>query len=309
MRNSIKKRILIGPSTFGAADPAPLKKLSDEGFELINNPFGRKLTKEELSQLLPGVKGLIAGIEALDREILKNSQLKVISRCGSGTDNIDLRAASELGIKVYSTPEAPVEAVAELTIGAMLSLLRFIPQMNRDLHCGKWSKKTGYQLKAKTVAIIGYGRIGRYVAKLLQSFGLKIIAVDPNVNPEQVKLEGIELMRLDKALSIADIVSIHVNENKEILGEKEFELMKQGSFLLNSSRGSVINKSALITAIESGRLAGAWLDTFKEEPYSGPLTKYDNIILTPHVGSYTKECRKLMEAESVDSIIKFFHEE
>jgi len=304
----MRKKIIIGPSTFGASDPAPLSRLSTEGFEIINNPLGRKLTKKELDEFLPGVTGLIAGLETLDREILKNYQLKVISRCGSGTDNIDLEAASELGIKVYSIPHAPVEAVAELTVGVMLSLLRFIPQMNKDLHCGIWSKKIGYQLKEKTVAIIGYGRIGRYVAKLLQSFGLKIIAVDPNVNPKQVKLEGIELMQLDKALLIADIVSIHVNENKEIISEKEFGLMKQGSFLLNSSRGSVINESALITVIESGRLAGAWLDTFGEEPYSGPLIKYDNIILTPHVGSYTRECRRKMEMEAVDNLLSGFRD-
>lgn len=302
----MKKKIFIGPSTFGAVDPSPLKKLSGEGFESVNNPFGRKVTKKELLEFIPGVTGLIAGLEILDREVMENSRLKVISRCGSGTDNIDLKAASELGIKVYSTADAPVEAVAELTMGAMFSLLRSIPQMDKDLHCGKWTKKTGSQLKAKTVAIIGYGRIGRYVAKLLKPFEVIIIIVDPNINPDDLKLEGIELMSLDKAISIADIVTIHVNENNEIFGEKEFELMKKGAFLLNSSRGSVINESALAFAIENRKLAGAWLDTFKEEPYSGPLIKYDNIILTPHVGSYTRECRQRMEMEAVDNLLAGF---
>lgn len=302
----MKRKILVGPSTFGGSDPTPLEKLQDRGFEVINNPFGRKLTREELTGLLSGVKGLIAGLEVLDAEVLKNSELKVISRCGAGTDNIDLEAASGMGIKVYSTADAPTAAVAELTIGVMLSLLRCVSRMDRDLHSGKWSKMTGYQLKEKTVAIIGYGRIGCYVARLLKAFEVKIVAVDPNISAHQAKAEGIKLIELDEALSIADIVSIHVSGNKEILGEKEFALMKKGAFLLNSSRGSALNEPALIKAIEAGRLAGVWLDTFKEEPYSGALTRFDHIILTPHIGSYTQECRRQMEMEAVDNLISGF---
>ncbi len=156
------------------------------------------------------------------------------------------------------------------------------------------------------VLIIGYGRIGRYVAKLLKPFEAKIIAVDPNINPDKVDRGGIEFTALDKALPIADIVTIHINGNQEIFGNKEFSLMKKGSFLLNSSRGNVLNEQALIKAIQTNRLAGAWLDTFREEPYCGPLAKYENIVLTPHVGSYTDECRKRMEMEAVDNLIAGF---
>jgi D-3-phosphoglycerate dehydrogenase len=160
----MNEKILIGPSSFAALNYTPKQKLIDAGLQVIDNPFKRKLTKEELIKLLPGVIGVIAGLEPLDREVMEKSDLKVISRCGSGMSNVDEEAAQDLGVKVYSTPEAPVKAVAELTIGAMLSLLRSIPHMNDDLHAGGWSKKIGTQLHGKIVAIIGYGRIGSYVA-------------------------------------------------------------------------------------------------------------------------------------------------
>ena len=160
----MNEKILIGSSSFAALNYTPKQKLIDAGLQVIDNPFKRKLTKEELIKLLPGVIGVIAGLEPLDREVMEKSDLKVISRCGSGMSNVDEEAAQDLGVKVYSTPEAPVKAVAELTIGAMLSLLRSIPHMNDDLHAAGWSKKIGTQLHGKIVAIIGYGRIGSYVA-------------------------------------------------------------------------------------------------------------------------------------------------
>ncbi len=134
-------KILIGPSTFAAVDKEPMDKLVKNGFEVIPNPFGRKLTREELLKLLPGIHGLIAGLETLDRQVMQNSELEVISRCGAGISNIDIAAAKELGIKIFYTPDAPTEAVAELVMGAMISLLRHIPQMDLDLHSGKWAKK------------------------------------------------------------------------------------------------------------------------------------------------------------------------
>lgn len=303
-----KKRIVIGPSSFGDSDPSVMERLALEGLEAIKNPFGRKLTKAELIQILPGASGIIAGLETLDREVLEQSELKVISRCGAGIDNVDVKAANELGIRLYSTPDAPTIAVAELAIGALFSLLRFIPQMNKDLHGGGWKKRTGRQLNGKTVAIIGFGRIGRHMAKLLQAFTVKVMAVDPNINTVDSSSERVEFVTLRKALSSADIVMLHAKGDAEILGEKEFKLMKKGVFLLNCARGSLINESALIKAIEDGQIAGVWLDTFKEEPYKGPLIKYEGVLLTPHAGSYSYECRNRMESEAVDNLIRGFKE-
>lgn len=294
-------KVLIGPSTFGEQEQSALNRLREAGCEVIGNPYKRRLNKEELLILLSDdVIGLIAGLEPLDRDVLEKTRLKVISRCGSGISNVDLEAAKELGIKVCSTPDAPTDAVAELALAAMLSLLRAIPQMDRHLHDGKWIKKTGTQLKGKTVVIIGFGRIGRRVASLLKSFGVRLIIVDPNLQGDAT---GVEVSALNKALPAADIVTIHASGEEQIIGEKEFNLLKPGAFLLNSSRGSLVNEAALIKALEAGRIKGAWLDTFKLEPYNGPLTEYDQVILTPHAGSYTSECRVSMEMEAANNLI------
>jgi D-3-phosphoglycerate dehydrogenase len=298
--NNINK-VLIAPSSFGELGESPLEKLKDNGFEVIPNPFHRKLTREELKSLLPGVTGLIAGLETIDRETMEKSSLKVISRCGVEMSNIDLTAARELGIAVMNTPDAPTAAVAELTVGAMLGLLRMIPLMDRELHEKKWTKKIGTQLSGKTVAIIGFGRIGRYVAKLLKPFGVKLIAVDKFLKGT---IEDVEIVTLQDALEHAEIVTLHVSGISRILGRDEFAMMKEGVYILNASRGEVIDEDSLGEAVRSGKVAGAWLDTFNEEPYRGPLTELPQVILTPHVGSYSRECRQRMEMEAVDNLLE-----
>lgn len=301
----MKHKILIGPSTFAALDSAPMDMLSQSGFEVVNNPFGRKLTRSELIQLLKGVTGLIAGLESLDREVLANSELKVISRCGSGMSNVDLKAADELGIKIFSTPDGPTSAVAELTIGALLCLLRMIPQMDRNLHNGKWNKRIGTQLEGKTIVIVGFGRIGRRLAELLVPFKIKILLVDPFL---QESKEEFPVLTIEEALPHADIVTLHSSGETEIIGANELNLIKPGAFLLNAARGDLIDEDVLVQSLENGKIKGAWIDTFKQEPYSGPLTKFEQVVLTPHIGSYTYECRRSMEMESVDKLLKGFKE-
>lgn len=294
-------RVLIGVSSFAVADKSPLERLLSNGIEVTENPFKRKLTKEELINLLTNdTLGLIAGLEPLDREVLESSNLSVISRVGAGLSNIDLKAAEELGIKVCFTPSGPTTAVAELTVGTMLSLVRMVPQMDRDLHRNKWNKRIGFQLEGKTVAIIGYGRIGKKVADLLQSFSVNIIVVDPYIEEDSVDYP---ILPLIEALPRADIITIHTSGEKCILGKSEFPILKMGVYLLNAARGGLVSESLLIEALNDGRVASAWLDTFESEPYSGSLTDCENVILTPHVGSYTVECRAQMEGEAVDNLI------
>ena len=298
------QKILIGLSSFSAVDPSPMDRLRESGCEIIDNPFRRRLTKTELLDLLSKeVAGLIAGLEPLDREVLKSSSLKVVSRCGSGMSNVDVDAAKEFGIKVFFTPDAPVDAVAEMTVGALLSMLRMIPQMDRDLHDGKWNKRIGVQLKGKTITIVGFGRIGKRVAALLKPFDVKIIAVDPNIK-ESIK--GVDLLPLDRALREADIITIHSSGEKQLIGPREFEIVKQGAFILNAARGGLIDENSLVSALDKGKIKGAWLDTFSTEPYDGPLKKYPQVVLTPHAGSYTLECRKSMEMQTVDNLISGF---
>jgi D-3-phosphoglycerate dehydrogenase len=296
-----KPKILIGPSTFAVQDRRPLERLLQAGFDVVDNPYRRKLTKVELCALLAeDVVGIVAGLEPLDREVLERSKLRAISRCGSGMSNVDTAAAAALGIAVFSTPMGPVTAVAELVIGALLSLLRSVPAMDRALHAKQWDKRIGWQLAGKQVTIIGCGRIGRRVGKLARAFEAQVIGVDPQYHDQ---VHGIPIVSFEEGLRRADIVSLHCSGESCRIGAKELAMMKSGVFVLNAARGGLIDEQALVQALRDGTVAGAFLDTFSREPYNGPLCESDRVILTPHVGSYTAECRSQMELEAVDNLL------
>jgi D-3-phosphoglycerate dehydrogenase len=296
----LKSKVLIGTSSFGKSNPLPIDLLQQHGLEIILNPYGRKLTREELISLLPGVDGLLAGLETVDRNVLMVSNLKVVSRCGSGISNVDVVACRDLGIVFKYTPFGPTQAVAELTVAMMIVLLRDAWAMHLSLCGGKWDKRTGFQLKGKTVAIIGFGRIGRCTASLLEPFKVKLIVVDPFLEKEK---ERIAIMELESALHVADIIILHASGEEEIIGGKEFDLMKEGTFLCNAARGKNINEVALAAALDSNKVAGAWIDSFNEEPYNGLLCGHPKVLLTPHVGSYTAEGRLDMEMEAAQNLI------
>jgi len=299
-------KVLIGPSSFAEENRAPHERLLEAGFQVVGNPFRRKFTMEETTALLgKDIAGLVAGLETLDREVLAQSGLKVVSRCGAGMANVDLEAARELGIRVYSTPFGPTQAVAEMTVGCLLSLIRQVPQMDRALHGRRWDKRVGRQLKGMTVLVVGLGRIGSAVARLLAPFEVNLIAADPALGKGEAPWP---IVSLDEGLSRADVVTLHASGLSRLLGRREFGLIKPGAFVLNASRGEVLDEDALREALDSGKVAGAWLDTFGREPYEGPLTGYEQVILTPHVGSYTSEGRLQMEMDAVENLIRGFQE-
>jgi D-3-phosphoglycerate dehydrogenase len=295
-----RARVLIGPSSFAAVDTAPLDRLRAAGFDVVENPYGRKLTERELRELLAGVVGLIAGLEPLTRDVLAHSELRAIARSGAGMSNVDLEAAASLGIRVSNTPDAPTTAVAELTLGALLALLRHIAALNAGMHQRQWSRAIGGQLEGRTVAVVGYGRIGRRVAELVRAFRASVIVVDPNVTNVDA---AVTHAALDDALGLADIVTVHASGDAAIIGARALARVKPGVLLLNAGRGGLIDETALQSAIDSGVVAGAWLDTFCDEPYAGPLCSYPQVLLTPHIGSLTAECRRRMEAEAVDNLL------
>jgi D-3-phosphoglycerate dehydrogenase len=296
-------KILIGPSSFAESDKTPLERLLAAGFTVIDNPYKRKITKEELHTLLKeDVVGILAGLEPLDRDVLSQSHLKCISRVGAGMNNVDLKAAKDLNIAVFNTPDGPTSAVAELVVGTLVSLLRWLPQSHQNLHDRKWVRRMGGQIEGKTIAIIGFGRIGRRVAELLTPFRTKLIAVDPFL--EKSATLPCPLLPLEEALSQADIITIHTSGEECLFDDAAFSHMKRGALLLNAARGNIVSGKALIAALDEGIVAGAWLDTFEKEPYEGPLCNYENVILTPHIGSYTAECRQSMENEAVSNLLK-----
>lgn len=292
--------VLITTSSFG--DEA-IQVLQDSGFEVMNNPYKRKITQTELKSLLEEVEGVIAGLEKYDYHLLSQSKLKVISRCGSGISNIDLDGAKELNISVYNTPDGPTQSVAELTIGCLLTLIRDIANTNNLMHRGKWQKVTGHQLKDMKVLLIGFGRIGRRVGKILDAIGAEILVFDPFLSDDKIP-ENFTKIDLNNGIKIADVITLHSSGEDLIIGADEFDLMKEGVFILNVARGGLIDEKELEKALNSGRVKGAWIDTFKEEPYSGNLIKYDQVILTPHIGSYSIEGRKKMELDAVNNLIE-----
>lgn len=298
-------KILISPSTFGKCSPEPVDILRKSGLELIFNPFGRRLTPSETISLAKDCAGIIAGVEKYDKNtLLMLKNLKVISRVGVGLENIDLVTAENLGIIIKNTPDAPTEAVAELTIGLIFNLIRCICQQDRLMHMGKWEKKMGVLLSEKTVGIIGIGRIGRRVATILKGMGVKIVAYDINPEIEWASKYDIKLMPLNNLLAVSDIVTLHISHRGVLINERELNIMKKGSYLINVSRGEVVDETALCNALSTNRLSGAAVDVFENEPYSGPLTKLDNIILTAHIGSYTEETRLTMEMEAVFNLLE-----
>ncbi len=302
----MKEEIVVTTTSFAKHDRTPLILLEEKGFQLIFNPYGRKLNKNELVELSKDAVGIIAGTEQIDTFVLESlPKLKVISRCGIGIDNIDLDATKRRGIKVLSTPDAPTIAVAELTVGLILNLLRKINQMDTAMKNWKWEKMMGNLLFDKKVGIIGFGRIGKKVSELLVPFDCEVRYYDIRTEDEgpRTEVKGFRT-DLEVLLKTSDIISIHISSNKQIIGESEIKLIKKGAWLINVSRGGVVDENALYEALKEDCLAGAALDVFEDEPYTGPLRKLDNVILTPHIGSYALEARIEMERQAVENLLK-----
>lgn len=299
------KIVAIGPSSFAEKDPTPLHLLEAAGVQVKPNPFGRRLTEAEIVEHLQGADGLIAGLEPLNRAVLQSAhpRLKALARVGIGVANVDFDAAGEFGVKVSSTPDGPVEAVAEMTMAALLALARQLIPTSEALHRGEWAKSIGLGLRGTKVLLIGYGRIGRQVGTLLQAFGAEVLACDPALGPLD-GARGVTMVTLSQGLPEAGVISLHASGERCILDAAAFARVKRGVLLLNGARGSLVDEAALLDALDSGIVAGTWFDAFWEEPYTGRLTQYSQALLTPHVGTYTEQCRLQMESEAVRNLLR-----
>jgi D-3-phosphoglycerate dehydrogenase / 2-oxoglutarate reductase len=221
-------------------------------------------------------------------------------------DTVDIQFANERGIVVVNTPDGPTRAVAELTLGMTLSILRRIPQADSAIKKRTWEKQTGNLLFGKTIGVIGLGRIGRMVSEMFRALGNDVIGYDLFPDETWAKKHSVNLAEMEAVLAKADIVSIHTPaplNSKPIISSSEFNLMKKGAFLINISRGNVVDEQALHQKLDSNYLAGAAIDVFSKEPYKGPLCDLDNVILTPHIGSYAAEGKLQMEIDAVNNLI------
>ena len=301
-------QILISTSTFNLDNFSELSAINNSEIEVKLNPFNTRLTEDQAIDLLgKNSIGLIAGLEPLNEKVLQSAtSLKVIARVGTGLDNVDLTAAEKLGIKVLNTPDAPTSAVAELTLGHILGLLRNIARADRQIRTNKWQGQMGSLLETKTVGVIGFGRIGRKVARLVSAFGAKVIVHDPFI-----RAEDFENCSLKELCAQSDVLTLHVpysDKTHHIIGSEVIQAMKPGSFVVNVSRGGLVDEVSLLSALESKHLAGAALDCFEQEPYFGPLSKLENVQMTAHMGTYARETRDLMEQEASLLLVKALRE-
>ncbi len=294
--------------------PKAIEKLRSAGFEVIIKEYP---SEDELVKLIKDADAIIVRSKPrVTRRVIEAAEkLRVIGRAGVGIDNIDLEAAKEKGITVLNTPGAPSRSVAELAIGLMLAVARKIAFADRKMREGVWAKKQcmGFELRGKVLGVIGMGRIGREVARIAYyGFGMKIIYYDARGKMEDVERElGAKYRELNDVLREADIVTLHVPllpSTRHLINEERLKLMKPSTILINTARGGVVDTEALIKALSNGWIAGAGLDVYEEEPLpkDHPLTKFDNVVLTPHIGSTTIEAQERAGVQIAEKIIEFF---
>lgn len=301
--------ILVALSTFAESDSSPLDLLKASGRPYTIHRTGKRITTPELLEAGRAAGVIVASVEPYDAPtIAALPELRCISRCGVGTDNVDLAAARARGIAVFNTPDVPTAAVAELALSMFLSLARALPQQSALMHERSWKRLESHLLGALTVGVIGLGRIGRNVAELTRAFGAKVIGSDPHADAAWGARTGVELVPLEQLIATADIVSLHAARTggqAQLLDAAAIATMKPGAMLVNLARGGMVDEAALYEALKAGRLSGAGLDVFAEEPYAGPLCDLPNVLLTPHSATLPVETRAAMEYQAVENALHF----
>jgi len=304
-------KIMVTTHPFGSVNELPINMLED--FDVYYNDVGRKYTYEELLKRLREFQpeAIIAGTEKYTDAILDLvPELKIISRVGIGLDSVPVEECAKRGIKVAYTPDAPSNAVAELTICQIFNMLRHVQLCDRAIRCSNWEKFIGKELRGCEVGIIGCGRIGKMIVDKMQGLKPRRIFVNDIVYEKANGLSRSEYSSKAQIFSTCDIITVHIPYNKEnvnYISEEELALVKDDVILLNMSRGGIINEKNLYNFLSSHPKACAALDTYEEEPYSGELLGLDNVYLTPHLGSCTKKSRFDMEVGAVEAVIDFKH--
>ncbi len=273
-----------------------VKMLEGAGFQV---DLDTSITPEGLIEKIPGYDAIVIRSRTkVRKDVLEAAtNLKAVARAGVGLDNVDLVAAKELGVKVINSPEAPSNAVAELIIGLMFSLARNIAEADGTMKQGKWEKKrlTGFELRGKTMGIIGLGRIGELVAEKAKALGMKLLIYNRTRDRVRSMVEamGAELVDIERVYKDSDIISIHLPatpETRHMVGSDQFEMMKPTAYIINAARGGLINEAALKIALDEGKIAGAALDVYEEEPTKDmSLVGRANVVCTPHIGAGSVE--------------------
>jgi D-3-phosphoglycerate dehydrogenase len=308
-RKAGMSKVLITPRSLTRDGHPSLDLLKDAGYEVTFSTPGKQPDEAELIDLLPGCVGYLAGVEKISAKALDAaSALKVISRNGSGIDNIDLEAAKRQGITICKTEGANAKGVAELTIGLMFSLARFIPYHDAKMKTQTWERRKGLELEKRTLGLIGCGQIGMETAVRALGLGMEVVAYRRHPDRSFAPSELFSWVQLDELLERSDVISLHRPANPDgtpVVAGELIGRMKQGVLLINTARASLIDEKAVLEALERGTIAGVATDVYaKEPPEDYTLINHDRVIATPHLGGYTKERVDRATTEAVRNIIE-----
>ena len=287
-------------------------ELKNMGHEVVEEHYEIEELKEQVKDYdVLIVRSATKVRQPIIDSALETKKLKLIIRAGVGLDNIDVAYAMERGINVNNTPMASSASVAELAIGHMFSLARYIYISNVTMRDGKWNKKAykGIELAGKTLGLVGFGRIAKETAKKAHAIGMKVIYTNRSGSKEGY--DNYKYVTMEELLKESDFISLHIPFNKEtgaVIGAKEFEMMKNGMYLVNCARGGVVDENALLDALDSGKVSAAAIDVFEDEPTKNErLYTHEKVSLTPHIGASTKEAQARIGEEIVEIIKKNFN--
>ena len=290
-------------------------RLEAEGVEIVRMNVRERLGEAELLPVIETIDGVVCGDDQFTERVLQSaSRLKVISKWGTGIDSIDTRAAKQLGIRVYCTPDAFTDNVADTTIGYVLCFARKIVSMDRDVRRGMWTKPDAVSLKECTLGVVGIGNIGRAVVRRARAFGMTVLGTDlVPVAASFIEEMGLRMVALSELLAASDFVSLHCDLNPtsfHLIGREELALMRPASYLINTARGAVVDELALVDALRERRIAGAALDVFEVEPLptDSPLRAMDNCLLAPHNANNSPAARRRVHESTIANLLKGLHE-
>ena len=305
----MKQRILITPRSLTQSPSPDLEPLEKAGYQLVYASAGQMPTESELLQLVPGCVGWLAGIEAISARVLQSAtELKAISRNGTGVDNVPLDLAQQLGIKVLRAEAANARGVAELALCLALASLRHLPALHLTLKQGQWKLIRGREIHDRQFGLIGCGAIGRMVSQMVLGLGARVIAFDPYPDSSFQPGENFTWGNLDAVLASAEILSLHCPappSGQPVIDRQALDRMKIGCSLVNTARGSLVDEGAIIEALDAGKLSTYATDVFSTEPPdpASPLFRHERIIVSPHIGALTEESVQRATRKAVKNLL------
>jgi len=301
-------KVLITPRSLTRDGHPSFDLLREAGYEIVYATPGKQPSENELIQKLPGCVGYLAGVEKISGRALEAAKdLKVISRNGSGIDNIDLDAAKRLGITICRTEGANARGVAELAIGLMFALVRFIPFHDGRMKSETWERRKGIELEGRTLGLVGCGQIGKETALRALGLGMNVIAYRRHPDHSFAPSDRFKWVSFDELIQNSDIISLHRPANpsgEPVIDQAVIGKMNKGVFILNTARASLVDEKAILEGLDSGQIAGFATDVYETEPPDDfSLVKHDRVIATPHLGGFTKESVNRATTEAVENII------